>query len=271
MILDPLLILGIGPFPRLEATGAAAATVTSQALVLIVLLSGVIRSESEPNILKRIHLFSRIPAKYYQNIFKIGFPTSVQSSLYCMISMVLTRMVSAFGPAAIATQRVGGQIESVSWNTADGFAAALNAFVGQNFGAKKPDRIRKGYSISFKLLSVWGLIITAAFIIVPRPIAELFFHEADALAIAVEYLIIIGIGEMFMTIEIMTIGALSGLGKTKLCSIISILLTGSRIPLAIFLTHIGLGLAGIWWALTLSSVVKGMIFYFTFHRISKKL
>lgn len=54
-----------------------------------------------------------------------------------MISMVLTRMVSTFGPGAVAVQRVGGQIESVSWNTADGFASALNAFVGQNYGAKR--------------------------------------------------------------------------------------------------------------------------------------
>ena len=88
-----------------------------------------------------------------------------------MISMILTRMVSAFGAGAIATQRVGGQIESVSWNTADGFAAALNAFVGQNYGAKKPDRIRKGYNISFKILAVWGLIVTGAFVFLPGPIA----------------------------------------------------------------------------------------------------
>ena len=62
-----------------------------------------------------------------------------------------------------------------------------------------------------------------------------------------------------MCVELMTIGALSGLGKTKICSIISILLTGSRIPLALLLTHIGLGLSGIWWALTLSSIVKGIV------------
>ena len=43
--------------------------------------------------------------------------------------MVLTRMVSGYGAEAVATQRVGGQIESISWNTADGFAAALNAFI----------------------------------------------------------------------------------------------------------------------------------------------
>ena len=229
------------------------------------------QGDLEPNILQNMHVLSRFPAKYYISIFKIGFPTAVQSSIYCMISMILTRMVSAFGAGAIATQRVGGQIESVSWNTADGFAAALNAFVGQNYGAKKPDRIRKGYNISFKILAVWGLIVTGAFVFLPGPIASLFFHEKDVLAIAINYLIIIGFSETFMTIELMTIGALSGLGMTKLCSIISIVLTSARIPLAMILTQTSLGLNGVWWALTITSITKGIVFYFTFHHTSRHL
>ena len=144
MFLDPLLILGIGPFPRLETVGAAIATVTAQFLVFAVLVFRIFTSGLEPNVLRELHLFSRFPGKFYKNIFRIGFPTAIQSMIYCMISMVLTRMVSAFGAAAIAVQRVGGQIESVSWNTADGFASALNAFTAQNFGAKKYDRIRPG-------------------------------------------------------------------------------------------------------------------------------
>ena len=239
MLLDPLLILGIGPFPRLETAGAAIATVTAQLLVFAVL------------------------------VFRIGFPTAIQSMLYCMISMVLTRMVSAFGAAAIAVQRVGGQIESVSWNTADGFASALNAFTAQNFGAKKYDRIRQGYRISFGILTIWGLIITAAFVLLPRPISGLFFHDPESLGISVNYLIIIGFCEAFMAIELMTIGALSGLGMTKLCSIISIILTGARIPLAMLLTHAGMGLNGIWWALSLTSIVKGIIFTLTFRQTSR--
>ena len=252
LLLVPLLQLGIGPF-----------------LVFAVLVFRIFTSGLETNVLRELHLFSRFPRKFYKNIFRIGFPTAIQSMLYCMISMVLTRMVSAFGAAAIAVQRVGGQIESVSWNTADGFASALNAFTAQNFGAKKYDRIRQGYRISFGILTIWGLIITAAFVLLPRPISGLFFHDPESLGISVNYLIIIGFCEAFMAIELMTIGALSGLGMTKLCSIISIILTGARIPLAMLLTHAGMGLNGIWWALSLTSIVKGIIFTLTFRQTSR--
>ena len=73
-----------------------------------------------------------------------------------------------------------------------------------------------------------------------------------------------------MSVELMTIGALSGLGKTKLCSIISIIFTGMRIPLAMVLSATSLGLDGIWWALTATSIVKGIIFYFAFQHISRR-
>ena len=271
MILDPLLILGIGLFPRLEAMGAAIATVTAQFLVMSVMMVHIFLPKSGKNILKHVKLFSLSPRKYYRSICRIGIPTALQSSLYCMISMVLTRMISGFGSAAVATQRVGGQIESLSWNTADGFGAALNAFVGQNYGAKKSDRIRKGYSISLRILVIWGALISAAFIFLPTPISRLFFHEAEAIQISAEYLVILGFSEIFMCVELMTVGALSGLGKTTLCSVISITLTGARIPLAMFLTSIGMGLSGIWWALTISSIAKGILFYLTFKYTERKL
>ena len=271
MILDPLLILGTGFFPRLEVMGAAIATVSAQLIVMLVMIAGIFLGKNNENILKEIHLFSVSHKKIYHSICRIGVPTALQGTLYCMISMFLTRMVSAFGPGAVATQRVGGQIESISWNTADGFAAALNSFTAQNYGAGKNDRIRQGYKVSLRIMVTWGLIVTAAFVLFPGQISSLFFHEPEVLEIAVGYMIIIGIGEAFMCVEMLTIGALSGLGQTKICSIISILLTGARIPLALALTKTALGLTGIWWALTLSSMAKGIVFYFAFHRISQKL
>lgn len=271
MILDPLIILGVGPFPRLEASGAAIATATSQFLVVVVLVAGIFRSGEDTNILRNVRLSARVPAEYFTSICRIGIPTAIQSMAYCGISMVLTRLVSGFGPGAIATFRVGGQIESLSWNTADGFGAALNAFVGQNYGAKKSDRIREGYQISLRLLVVWGLAITIAFLFFPGPIARMFFHEADVIEVAVEYLRIISFCEILMCVELMTVGALSGLGRTTLCSTLSITLTGARIPLALLLVHTGMGISGVWWAMTITSICKGIIFYLTFRHISHKL
>lgn len=265
MILDPVLILGLAGVPKMGVTGAAAATVSAQVIVLAVMIAGVIHAKEE-NVLKGIRILTMPSATHLRDLCRIGGPTAVQGMVYCMISMVLTRMVSDFGAEAIATQRVGGQIESVSWNTADGFAAALNAFVAQNYGAGKRERIQKGYRISFWTMAIWGSLIMFAFVLFPGPIANVFFHEKKAIEIAVDYLIIVGFSEAFMCVELMTIGALSGLGETKLCSIISITFTAARIPLARILGASPLGLNGIWWALTVTSVAKGIVFYLGFKR-----
>ena len=259
MILDPLLILGLGPVNKFGVNGAAIATVSAQAIVMTILILGIIRQKKQ-NVLKGIKLFTKIPFKYLSGICKIGIPTAIQGMVYCGISMVLTRMVSGFGAEAVAVQRVGGQIESVSWNTADGFGTALNAFIGQNYGAGKMDRVKKGYKASLCSVGIWGIFITIIFVFQPKAIAEIFFHEPKAIMIAIGYLTIIGVSEAFMAVELMTVGALSGLGKTHLCSVISILFTSARIPLAIILGGALLGLEGIWWAFSVTSIVKGIIF-----------
>ena len=268
MILDPVLILGPGPFPRLGVTGAAIATVTAQAIVMSIMILGIIARKRE-NVLKGTRLFAKIPAEFLRGICRIGIPTALQGMAYCGISMILTRMVSGYGAEAVATQRVGGQIESISWNTADGFAAALNAFVAQNYGAGERERVRKGYQVSLWTVGIWGVLVSAVFICFPNAIADIFFHEPKAVATAVGYLVIIGFSEAFMCVELTTIGALSGLGRTRLCSVISIVLTSARIPLAIVLSGI-MGLDGIWWALTSTSIVKGIIFTCTFFWIMRE-
>ena len=268
MILDPVLILGPGPFPKLGVVGAAIATVTAQAIVMTIMILGVFIQKKE-NVLKGISLTAKIPKEYLSGICRIGIPTAIQGMAYCAISMVLTRMVSAYGAEAVATQRVGGQIESISWNTADGFAAALNAFIAQNYGAGKMDRVRKGYRASLWTVGIWGLLISFVFICFPQAIADIFFHEPKAVATAVGYLVIIGFSEAFMCVELTTVGALSGLGRTRLCSIISITFTSARIPLAIILGGL-IGLSGIWWALSVTSIVKGIIFTCTFLWITRK-
>ncbi len=268
MFLDPMLILGVGIFPKLGAAGAAVATVASQAVVTIFLLAGMRKKE---NILfhEQPVIWKLSGKPIYKNIVKTGFPTAVQNCVYCFISMVLSRIVARFGPEGVAVSRVGGQIEAITWNMADGFASAMNAFCGQNYGAKKYDRIREGYHFSLVATFAWGTMVFLAFLFAPKAIAGVFFHEPVAFDIFVKYLMILSICEPFMAVELVTIGSLAGLGKTKLCSIVSVLVTSMRIPIAYFL-QAQIGVNGVWWALTVTSVMKGIIFTIVFEMWIRK-
>lgn len=268
MILDPVLIFGIGPFPAMGVIGAAIATVTAQITVSVIFILAVGR---EAALFKEFRLFSATPFRYIREIIKIGFPTSVQNLIYASISMVLTRLVTGWGDTAVAIQRVGGQVESVSWMVGEGFAAAVNSFTGQNFGAGLFDRVKKGFSAAVKMMGIWGVMTSAMLIFLAEPIFRIFIHEPEVLQAGVEYLGILGLSQFFMLIELTSIGAFAGLGKTSIPSVLSITLTSARIPLAILFSSIGLGLNGIWWALTVSSVAKGIIFFIAYMITLRKM
>lgn len=257
MVLDPVLIFGIGPFPRMEAVGAAAATVTAQAVVTLVM---VIRALQDTVLFDKIRLLKPVSWEYLRVMTLLGIPSAAQNMLYTGISMVLTRMVVSWGDTAIAVQRVGGQVEGISWMTAEGFGSAINAFTGQNYGAKYYDRVKKGYMISLAVIGAWGIMTSCLLIFGAEPIFRLFIREPEVVPAGVSYLVIIGIGQMFMCEELVTGGALQGLGKTMSCSVITILFTAARIPLAYVLSSTSMGLNGIWWALTITSIVKGIVF-----------
>ena len=250
IVLDPMLIFGIGFFPEMG--------VAAQAVVTAVMLWHV---RKDTILFNRIQFWKKTPLPYFIIMVKIGFPAAVQETIYCGISMLLTRFVTGWGDTAVAVQRVGGQIESLSWMAAEGFGMAINAFVGQNYGARQFGRMRKGYFIAAGMMAVWGSIITALMILFSTPIFGLFIHEADVLPYGADYLKIMGVGQIFMCVELMTVGALAGMGKTLYSSIISIILTSARIPLAMLFGSTFLGLDGIWWALTVSSILKGITFF----------
>lgn len=262
MLFDPILIFGIGPFPRLGVAGAALATVGAQAVVSLVLFA--LRKRSHASVLLHIQLLLPAPASIYRSILRIGFPASVQSMVYTLISMVLTRLAAAWGDTAVAVQRVGSQIESIAWMTADGFGGAVNAFMAQNYGARQLGRVRETYKAALCLMAGWGLFSMLLLYFGAGALTGLFLHEADAVREGIYYLQVISFGEIFMCVELMTVGALSGLGRTGVCSAVSMTLTGSRIPIAYALSATALGIGGVWWAFTLSSMAKGVVFTIVF-------
>ena len=255
IVLDPLFIFGFGAIPPMGVAGAAIATVLAQLVVMLLFLHTILR---DTVLFSNIHILHSYSSQHTMEIFRIGLPSAVQSMLFSGISMVIARLIAVWGDAAVAVQKVGSQIESISWMTAEGYAAALNSFVAQNHGAKNTDRIREGYRLSMIVMLSWGVFCSFVLIVFPQLIFQVFIQEAEVLPMGVDYLRILGVSQLFMCMEITTAGAFSGLGKTLPPSIVSITLTGARIPMAILLGR-WLGLNGVWWAITISSIGKGIV------------
>lgn len=270
MILDPLFIFGAGPIPGWDVVGAAVATVFSQFVSMMILILFAVLRKKQDNLLRGLRILCRPQREYLLPVLKMGWPTALQSLSYSGISIILTRVIAVFGSGAIAAQRIGEQLEALSWNAADGFAAAINAFVAQNFGAGKMDRVRKGYRTAFVVVAFGGVLVMLLFLLLPEQIAGLFFYEEDIIQIAVHYLIILSFSQAFMCVELMATGAICGLGCTKACSAVSVAFTVMRIPLAIILSSTALGLEGIWWTLTITTVCKGVGLHLLFCYQSKK-
>ena len=262
IIFDPVLIFGVGPFPKMGVKGAAVATVLAQAVVTGCFLFAMYKSEERAF---KVNIFSKIDFKYVRDIVKIGIPVAFQNGLFTLFSMLIARIIAVWGPTPIAVQKVGSQIEAISWMTAGGLSTALSAFVGQNYGAKKYDRIRRGYFYTLAMASLVGILATMLLVFGGKYIFGFFIPEKEAIEYGVVYLRILGYSQLFMCIEITTSGAFNGLGKTLFPSIISILFTGLRVPAAKILSSKDiLGLNGIWWSISISSVMKGIVLTLVF-------
>ena len=256
IVLDPLFIFGLGPIPRMEVAGAAIATVLAQAIVFVMFLLAM-RKDSA--LFSEIHFWRKSRWDHWKGMIQIGLPVAVQNIIFSSLSMIIARLIAGWGDAAVAVQKVGSQIESISWMTADGFATAVNAFVAQNFGAKKRERIRRGYYTAMGLMAGWGVFTSFVLIVFPEVIFRIFITEQELLPMGVDYLRILGVSQLFMCMEITSAGAFQGIGKPLPPTVVGIAGNAARIPMAIALSATALGLNGIWWSISISSIVKGLI------------
>lgn len=257
IILDPLLIFGMGPIPALGIKGAALATVLAQIVVTLIF---IMVTRKNKILFSNLNMLELPKKKYVKRIVKLGLPASMQSSAHAIISMILTRILAQWGATAIAVQSIGSQVESLSWMTAEGFAQAIAAFTGQNYGARNFERVEKGYYKGIQIVGSIGLFATFLLIFGGGFIFKIFTPN-DPLAIeqGILYLKILGLSQFFITIEIASAGAFNGLGKTQIPAKIGITLNLLRIPMALYLSSTFLGMSGVWWSMSISSILKGLV------------
>lgn len=265
ILLDPLFIFGL----KWGVKGAAWATVLSQIVVLICFIPTIRRQP-----LLRHLPYRQVEGRHWLAIAKLGVPPAVQTMVFSGIAIVLGRMVATFGDAAMSVQKVGSQVESISWMTAEGFGVALTAFMAQNFGAGQWLRTKQGYYKALLIMGGIGLVTTSVLWFFPEPIFRFFIPDSFVLSGGVSYLKILALSQFFMCLEIMTAAAFSGVGKTLPPAVVIASLTVLRLPLAYFLMKTPLGVDGIWWAITISTIAKGTLlvslFFIYLHRTGNR-
>lgn len=262
MVLDPLLIIVF----HLDIKGAAIATVISQFTVSFIF---VIYFYSKNTLLSKAHFFKGIDKDKAKAILRLGFPVAIQSALFTFISMYIAGMVAPYNKSANAVQKIGSQIESLSWLVAGGFQTALGTFVGQNYGANQPKRVLKGIRYSLISMTIYGVFISIFMFFQAEGIFNIFTNDHETIIRGIDYLHILAFSQLFMIIESLIGGAFNGLGKTIPQSIVSLVFNALRIPMAYFFIRY-YGLNGIWIGISISSVFKGVVIYIWFKLYIRK-
>ena len=258
-LLDPLLIFGQGPIPRMGVMGAAVATLATQSLAavtgLMVLLGGRYG----------IHLAWRDfkpDVAFIKRSFMLGLPVSVEQSARALGITVLTFLIASFGTLTVASYGVGSTILQIVMIPAMGLSMAISALVGQNIGAgniRRAEQIGQfGATMAFAVLTVLGVI---AFVSAARLAAFFVPRDRGVIDGAAEFLRIMALSWGFMGVQFALTGVLRASGNMVMTMVITLVSQWVlQFPLAYLLaTHTGLGNRGIWIAFPITNIITALI------------
>lgn len=254
IILDPFLIFGWGPFPAMGVAGAAYAIVFSRTVAALVAMYMVARGRFGIQITRQS---LRPDFSLMRTIFRIGLPSTIETGNRSLDLAVMTWLVAGFGANALAAYGIGSRIMSLVLMPSFAISAATTTMVGQNLGARQPDRAsRSGWQAAglvFGIFLVFGLLVSAA----PQVLISFFNQDDQVLAIGSGFLRIVGPTFATLSAAIVLTGALRGAGDTFMAMIFALVSGWAiRIPLALLLVKVaGWGLHGIWWAMAIAHVL----------------
>jgi putative MATE family efflux protein len=250
VVLDPLLISGVGPFPTLGVEGAALASVMVRGGGFLI---GIAIAWRRGLICLDAPDWHAVPT-----VLRVGAPLSLAGVLLSVVYMWLTRYTSAFGTAALAALGVGHKVEGLGFIAISGFALSASALVGQNLGAQQEARARQAVRMTVSYCLAVTSATAVAFLTIPQTLVALFTSDAQVIADGSLYLRVIAFAQIGQTFEIILEGALAGAGYTLWPQVASTTLTLLRVPLAAWWSG-AIGLLGIWLALSVTAIARGIV------------
>lgn len=206
----------------------------------------------------------------FSKMIKIGLPTGIQQTMVSLGMMVLSRIVNEFGPVTMAAYTAAARIDSIASLPAMNLSQAITTFTGQNIGAGKAERVKRGHLSAIAVNTAISLVITIAVLLFSKNLMGLFTTNAEVIAIGSEYLVIVGIFYVLFGIMFINNGVMRGAGDVFIPMINTLLaLWLVRLPCALLFTRVfNMGTSGIWWSIPAGWGI-GFVFSTWYYRTGK--
>jgi putative MATE family efflux protein len=261
IILDPMIIFGIGPFPKLGIAGAALATGFGQCVPIVIYIAAYLKRPKRVAFRREyLHLTREVTKRLYS----IGVPAILNMALTSVLTTALNAILAAFSQTYVLVLGIYYKLQTFLYMPANGIIQGMRPLIGYNYGAGEHKRVEQLYRLTL-LLNI--CIMTAGMILcltIPGKLMGAFAENPQTIQNGVTALHIICFGFILSAVSVTACGALEGLGK----GIPSLLISLSRyvvliIPLAFIFSRF-FGAAGVWhafWVTEALSAVFAVIIY----------
>jgi len=254
VVLDPLLIFGIGPFPRLELQGAAVATLIAYAVTFFAAFWILARREH------MLDFSRRAPSavlRSWREILYVAAPATGTQMLVPLAGGVLTRVVSAHGAEAVAGYGVGTRVEALSLIGVHALFSGLTPFVGQNYGAGQTARVREAIGFALKVCVAYGLGVAVVLALTARGIGAIFNEEPEVITTVAHYLRIVPVTYALFGALLVACASFNAMNHPlRSALLVSLRLFGLAVPLALA-GSAAAGPAGIFAGIAVANVLSG--------------
>ena len=276
IILDPILIFGLGPFPAMGMEGAAIATVIGQVLSLVVYLIFCLIhplpvkiclkyltgcSFSLGNNTEKIK-----PLNMLWKIYAIGIPATLNMALPSLMISSLNSILAAYSQAYVVVLGAYNKLQTFLYLSSYGIVQGIRPLIGYNYGAGEHKRVRKIYNLSLSLIVGMMILGTVLCQLIPGQLIGMFSNSGETVRAGAVALRIISIGFIFSALSVTSCGALEGMGK----GFPSLMISLSRyvviiLPVAFVLSCI-LGASGVWHAFWITEVLSAFVSFFIYRK-----
>ncbi|MEE8117450.1 MAG: MATE family efflux transporter [Gemmatimonadales bacterium] len=265
LVLDPCLIFGLGPFPELGVTGAAVATAIGRGSGVLYQFWMLRRQHSR--IVLRPPLF-RVEPQIMRELLRLSVGGVTQFLIATASWVVLMRLVSPYGKSAVAGYTIAVRIVVFALLPAWGLSNAAATLVGQNLGARQPERAERSVWLTGYFNTAFLALVTVVFLVFNRQLVSIFSDRPDTIQYGADALRIISYGYVFYAWGMVVTQAFNGAGDTMTPTWINLVCFWFlQIPLAWTLARgIDRGPSGVFWAVALAEAVLAVMSIVIFRR-----